>query len=234
MRIVCISDTHTLQDNMTADIPEGDVLLHAGDVMNSGYDASDIFYFLDWFGALPHKHKIFIAGNHDRLFENDPKAVKDIIDKKNGVLKSSKKKKITYLEDSEIVIDGVKFYGSPYQPEFCNWAFNVNRGPDIKRVWDKIPLDTDVLITHGPPYGILDWTEYDRLNVGCEMLMPKILEVKPKIHLFGHIHEAYGVKVVDDTTFVNASICTLRYRPINKPIVFDYHPENKLVVEVTE
>jgi len=219
---------------MTADIPEGDVLLHAGDVMNSGYDASDIFYFLDWFGALPHKHKIFIAGNHDRLFENDPKAVKDIIDKKNGVLKSSKKKKITYLEDSEIVIDGVKFYGSPYQPEFCNWAFNVNRGPDIKRVWDKIPLDTDVLITHGPPYGILDWTEYDRLNVGCEMLMPKILEVKPKIHLFGHIHEAYGVKVVDDTTFVNASICTLRYRPINKPIVFDYHPENKLVVEVTE
>jgi len=224
MRIVCISDTHTLQKGMKHSIPFGDVLLHAGDVMDSGYDPQDIWYFVNWFGELPHKHKIFIAGNHDRWFENRPEHAKQFVDDKNKELVERGLPPITYLFDEEIVIDGLKFYGSPWQPEFCNWAFNLYRGPDLQQVWAKIPDDTDVLITHGPPMGILDFTEYDKESVGCEMLMERINKVKPMLHLFGHIHEAYGVEEKDGTIFCNASICTLRYHPINKPFVFDFDP----------
>lgn len=214
---------------MSSDIPDGDIILHGGDIMNSGYDPVDIFNFLDWYGALPHKHKVFIAGNHDRYFENHSELARDIIKKKNGAMR---KGKITYLEDSEVVIDGIKIYGSPWQPEFCNWAFNLDRGPDLKRVWDNIPLDTDVLITHGPPHGILDLVQYDKIHVGCEELLAKVFEVKPMIHLFGHIHETYGVHHEQDIAFVNASICNLRYNPINKPIVFDFDPITSVLTEV--
>jgi len=90
-----------------------------------------------------------------------------------------------------VIIEGVKFYGSPWQPRFFDWAFNLDRGEEIKKKWDLIPMDTDVLITHGPPYGILDLT-HEGEKVGCEELMKAVLRVQPKIHIFGHIHEAYG------------------------------------------
>lgn len=223
MRLVCISDTHSLEWKMTSEVPDGDILLHAGDIMNSGYDSTNIIDFCRWYSAFPHKHKIFIAGNHDRMFERNPELARGIV---------SNYPNITYLQDESVTVEGLKIYGSPWQPEFCNWAFNLDRGADLKRVWDKIPEDTDVLITHGPPMGILDLVQYDKIHVGCEELLPRIKKIKPMLHLFGHIHETYGVFVEDETTYVNASICTLRYDPINKPIVFDYHPEIKSLIEI--
>ena len=93
-----------------------------------------------------------------------------------------------YLCDESLTLDGVKFYGSPWQPRFFDWAFNKDRGAPLKAIWDKIPLDTDVLITHGPPHGILDLT-FDKIKAGCEELLLAVQRIKPKVHVFGHIHE---------------------------------------------
>jgi Icc-related predicted phosphoesterase len=130
--------------------------------------------------------------------------------------------KIIYLQDRAIELNGVKFYGSPWQPEFCNWAFNLSRDTgELGDKWAMIPEDTDVLITHGPPMGILDKCDHGK-RVGCEELFNEVTHrVKPKIHVFGHIHEEYGTHKTDDTLFVNASTCTVMYEPTNPPIVVD-------------
>jgi len=159
--------------------------------------------------ALPHKHKVVIAGNHDWLFQTKPKVARKLIGD------------VDYLQDSAVVIDGVKFYGAPWQPEFCNWAFNVPRGPAIRAKWDLIPSDVDVLITHGPPFGHLDTVRPRPLSLGCEMLRKVVDEKRPRFHIFGHIHDGYGMKTVDNTTFINAAVCNERYQPVNAPIVFD-------------
>jgi len=211
MRLVCISDTHSLQHNLLHSIPDGDVLLHAGDIMNCGYRVNEIRDFLSWFQKFPHKHKIFIAGNHDRYFENYPVDVRTLLKEFDDVI---------YLQDSSVVLDGIKFYGSAWTPFFCNWAFNVARGQEIKKVWDKIPEDTDVLMTHGPPYGYLDQVNKGPY-LGCEELAKRVLEVKPLCHVFGHIHDGYGTRVEHGVSFINASCCTERYQPINKPIIID-------------
>lgn len=225
MRIVCISDTHTSHKKPFGDngeyLPEGDILLCAGDITNIG-DPWDVFNFANSFTKTNFKHKITIAGNHDFCFERQKLLVKDMLEKSGW----------TYLQDEEVVVEGLKIYGSPWQPEFNNWAFNLPRGEKLKRVWDNIPLDSDIVITHGPPHGILDFVHYDKIHVGCEELLPKILEVKPKLHLFGHIHETYGVFRDKDITFVNASICNLKYQPINRPIVFDINTTTGLLEEV--
>ncbi|OMJ90520.1 hypothetical protein SteCoe_7109 [Stentor coeruleus] len=174
--------------------------------------------------SLPHKYKIVIAGNHDLTFdlkyqENLVRNFPQTSDVNAAEIKKSLKNCI-YLEDSEIIIEGYKIYGSPWSPTFFNWAFNLDKGPDIAAKWDLIPKDTEILITHGPPYGILDLC-YDGVHGGCEDLLGKVLEIKPLIHLFGHIHETYGVMNNEYTTFINGSNCTLRYDPINDPLVFD-------------
>jgi Icc-related predicted phosphoesterase len=128
---------------------------------------------------------------------------------------------LIYLNDSQIVIEGIKIWGSPIQPWFYDWAFNRQRGADIKKHWDLIHADTDILITHGPAHGILDLT-MDYRNVGCEELIKKIEEIKPKYHICGHIHEAHGVLKNEATTFINASQLNVHYRPVFKPIVFDF------------
>lgn len=216
MRLVCISDTHALHRaafgrEKPDTLPEGDILLCAGDITNVG-DVRDVYNFGEYFKKTNFKHKITIAGNHDFCFENQRLHAQELLNIAGW----------TYLHDNEVVIDGLKFYGSPWQPEFCNWAFNLPRGERLARVWDNIPLDTDVLITHGPPHGILDFTCYDKLHVGCEELLPRVMKIKPMLHLFGHIHETHGVHIENGTTYVNASICTLKYAPTNKPIVFDF------------
>ena len=136
VRIVCISDTHTLHRQVT--VPDGDVLIHAGDICNHG-TRGEVKQFVSWLGELPHRHKIFIAGNHDWPFDKHGRHAHHWI--KHG----------TYLQDTAIMIEGLKFYGSPWQPEFCNWAFNLPRGKRLEFVWSSIPDDTDVLITHTPP-----------------------------------------------------------------------------------
>jgi Icc-related predicted phosphoesterase len=135
-----------------------------------------------------------------------------------------------YLLDEELELEGLKFYGSPYQPEFCNWAFNLPRGPQLARKWAKIPDDTDVLITHGPPGGILDRVAGGEL-VGCNDLRKRVKEINPKLHVFGHIHEAYGWHWEDKTIFVNAANCDLGYNPINKPVVVEIGEHYHGIVE---
>lgn len=223
MKIIFISDTHTLHGQMLNEIPEGDVLVHCGDVSGRGV-GSEIQDFLAWFSSLPHKNKIFIAGNHDFGFQ-----YRDHVLQKT--LESLKERNIHYLEDSGIEIDGVKFWGSPWTPPFYNWAFMLNED-EIKEKWEMIPRDTNVLITHGPPLGILDLVVYGQENVGCPALMEEIVKLKDlKVHAFGHIHEEYGTAMglgENGPIFINASTCTLRYKPWNKPIVIEIGNEEPI------
>ena len=158
------------------------MLIHAGDVCGYGTE-DEAAAFLEWFAAQPYKHKIFIAGNHDWFFEIYDKAYIDKIIPTN----------IHYLNDSGIEIEGFKIWGSPVQIEFCDWAFNRKKGADINKHWKLIPANTDILITHSPPFGILDRTNSND-NAGCEMLLKKVNLIKPKLHVFGQ-HFATGIIV---------------------------------------
>ena len=213
-QITFISDTHGKHYELNKDLPGGWMIIHCGDISNRGL-MSEINDFTNWFGKLPYEHKIFIAGNHDFGFEdvrhhNDPAPIIP-----DGVI---------YLEDEMVEIDGIKIYGSPWQPRFYDWAFNVNRGEEIAKKWAMIPGNADIVVTHGPVFGILDDTVQGQ-RVGCEDLYMRIMDVKPKIHACGHIHYGYGVKDYDGVTFVNASSLGERYTYINKPIVLDYDQE---------
>lgn len=207
MKITCISDTHNYHHNIK--LPGGDVLIHAGDISGRGLE-KEVKDFLNWFSKQAYTHKIFIAGNHDFYFErNNEQTIKSIIPKN-----------VIYLNDSSINIEGIKFYGSPITPFFYNWAFNRRRGAEIKKHWDLIPNDVDVLITHGPPFGMLDKTKQGD-EVGCKELSQAINTIKPKYHIFGHIHEAYGNYQNADTHFINASVLNERYVYTNEPITFN-------------
>jgi Icc-related predicted phosphoesterase len=214
-------------------LPEGDVLIHAGDCTNVG-KPNEVKEFVEWFmNVKGFNTKIFIAGNHDFAFEkiNQPHHRGDF-DWFNNIMNEENlsQSDVIYLEDSEFTIESsefskpIKFYGTPWQPEFFNWAFNLPRqGKELEEKWNKIPDDTDVLITHGPPHGIRDFVN-DRFgpnSVGCELLRYRIEQVKPVLNVFGHIHEAYGAAYVKDILYVNASTCTERYVPSNKPIIID-------------
>jgi len=206
MRIVCLSDTHSLQEEIK--IPEGDMLIHAGDFTSRGKE-EEIIAFNYWLGKLDFQYKVIIAGNHDFLFDKEPEKAEKLITN------------ATYLNDSEIIIEGIKVWGSPITPWFFGMAFNRQRGKKIRRHWKNIPEDTDILITHGPPQKILDKT-FTGINAGCEDLRGKVEEIKPKVHIFGHIHEEYGQETIDKTLFINASNLDLKYQPINPAIVVDY------------
>lgn len=209
MKFVLISDTHGLHDYL--DVPDGDVLLHAGDCSKSGKH-EQIEDFNRFLGELPHPHKIIIAGNHDFGFEQRPAETQALITN------------ATYLEDEAVTINGVKIYGTPWQPEFHNWAFNLPRGAALKEKWDLIPADTDILITHGPPKNIGDRTFMGK-HVGCDELTKRVKEIQPKIHLFGHIHENAGQWQMDDTLYINASMVPgpmSVMRRVRQPIVLEY------------
>jgi Icc-related predicted phosphoesterase len=224
MRIVLLSDTH----GHAVRTPDGDILIHAGDLTPSG-TSSEIAAGVKWLASLPHRHKILIAGNHDRLFEKRP-------DEAASILHSAG---VTYLQDACINIEGFLIYGSPWQPEFMHWAFNVPRGK-LAKYWNLIPPDLDILVTHGPPYGILDqrvpggmrklapWEDEEQFagsdHVGCEELLAAVERIKPRIHVFGHIHRSYGTAQNEQTTFYNACSCNEDYEPVNKPWVIDLTP----------
>lgn len=204
MKITFISDTHGFHDDL--DKLKGDMIIHAGDISKQG-SKNEIVEFLEWFDSLKFSHKIFVAGNHDFFFEEAIEFEIQAIIPEN----------IVYLNDSGTVINDINIWGSPVQPWFHDWAFNKKRGEDIKKHWDLIPNSTDILITHGPPFEILDQTIYNS-NVGCEDLLNKVMTVKPKIHVFGHIHEDYGQVIKKDIHFINASVLDEKYQMINKPI----------------
>ena len=223
MRIVLLSDTHGYHKSVH--VPGGDILIHAGDLTASG-GSSEVADAAKWLGSLPHRHKIAIAGNHDWLFERSPTQAA-------ALLRSAG---VSYLQDTGINVSGLSIYGSPWQPEFMHWAFNAPRG-SLSRYWDQIPPGLDVLITHGPAYGILDqrvppkvrrdapWEDEESFegsdHVGDEELLTAIQRTRPRIHAFGHIHPSDGTTVNEHTKFYNAAVCNEDYDPVNKPWVID-------------
>jgi len=214
-KITFISDTHNRHNLITDFLPGGDLLIHSGDFMNSGYNPMEAIMFFKWFDEIKnYDTKVFIAGNHDRWMQ-------DASVESKGMLTGYKN--IDYLQDERMDLwDGedqqLVIYGTPWQPEFHNWAFNLPRGEKLKEKWDMIPVDVDILITHSPPFGKLDFVNYDRINVGCEDLLNRIKEVRPKINVFGHIHEGFGYVFDGHTHFINASVLNERYEFRNKPV----------------
>jgi predicted phosphodiesterase len=206
MKIVAISDTHGKQGDIS--LPEGDVLVHAGDFSCFG-STGEWEGFFTWLHGLPFMHKILIAGNHDELFEDNPEAARRLL--------RTYGPSVTYLQDSGVEIDGVKFYGSPWTPRYNDWGFNLDRGEPLAEKWAMIPEDTNVLITHGPPFGVLDQIP-SGLRIGCEALDERVRELNNlKAHIFGHIHGRNGAIMRSDRTClsVNAAICDEAYRPYN-------------------
>ncbi len=207
MKVVVISDTHAKHAEI--ELPPGDIIIHAGDMSRMGRE-KEVTDFLNWFAALPYTYKIFIAGNHDFFFErNSDTDISKLIPEN-----------VIYLNDTGITIEGITIWGSPITPWFFDWAFNRIRGAEIRKHWDLIPDKVDILVTHGPAYGILDRTVSDEV-VGCQDLLKRIAEVKPAYHIFGHIHEGYGMLEKDGTVFINASVVDEKYYVKNKPVSFE-------------
>lgn len=217
LSVVCLSDTHGLHESLQ--IPEGDLLLHAGDFCGHGSEG-EVRQFRHWLRRLPHRHKIVVAGNHDwplDCFSNSHRA-----NTANNVQRLEElfaKDGITYLRDRSLTIDGWNIYASPWQPEFYNWAFNLPRqGAQLLAKWQKIPDNTHILLTHGPPHGSLDCAPGG--PAGCELLAARLKDLSQlRLHVFGHIHEGYGHHRTWGHHQVNASSCDVHYRPINPPIV---------------
>jgi len=207
MRIVAISDTHG--QHGVIELPPGDLLIHAGDVSKHGA-WPEIERFLAWFGAQPHPHKVLVAGNHDFWFE----------DARDAEVRAAIPPGVTYLNDRGAEIGGLRVWGSPVQPWFHDWAFNRRRGADIRAHWNLIPPAVDVLITHGPAFGVLDATE-SGCNVGCDDLRDALERVRPRLHVCGHIHEGYGQTSLDGIQCINASMLDENYRLVHEPIVVD-------------
>jgi Icc-related predicted phosphoesterase len=220
-RITFISDTHTKHDKITNFLDGGDILIHAGDLTGRGY-ITEIENFMRWYDKINnYDTKIFISGNHDFGFQDESEKVRGLL---TGY------KTIEYLEDELLMVGEdydtmIKIWGTPWQPEFYNWAFNLPRGEKLKEKWDLIPVDTDILITHGPAFGKLDYVDYNKINVGCEELLKRVEEIKPKIHVCGHIHGGRGYVFDGNTHFINASILNDRYEFRNKPITVDWNPK---------
>jgi len=216
-RFVLVSDTHNMLDQII--LPEGDILLHAGDATMTG-DIPEIKMFNHHLGNIKHKfkHIVYVPGNHDFCMQDFPDIRHLMIDQ------------AIVLIDEYIDLLGYRIYGSPWQPWYYDWAFNFPENDKNLRVaretWAKIPDNTDILITHGPPYMMLDKVAHSRSNqdphVGCKALSERIDQLPNLlVHMFGHIHERYGQIQTSKVHFVNASLCTLQYRPTNAPIVID-------------
>jgi len=226
MIITLISDTHGKHNEITQDLPGGNLLLHAGDISSMGYQ-HEVQQFCKWFNNVEnYDHKIFIAGNHDWGFQNNVEKIMEIV---------NSYKTVDYIQDETISVGDddkmVNVYGSPWQPEFYNWAFNLPKnGVELAAKWDAIPDNTDILITHGPAFGVLD-TVAGRMwdNLGCQLLTNKIKSIKPKIHVCGHIHSGYGYYFDGDTHFINASVLNEAYQYTNKPITIDWNQETNEV-----
>jgi len=228
--ITLISDTHNRHGRL-GELKGGDILIHAGDISNVGY-LQDIVDFLKWFADQPYSHKIFIAGNHDWGFEHYEHK-NDILD-----LLHDFRYDVTFLQDSftEVrgiitEVRGIKIYGSPWQPRFFDWAFNLDRNSDeLNSKWKMIPDDTDILITHGPAYGFVDKVIGKEVSLGCELLTNHIQNrVKPILHVCGHIHTGHGYHFDGTTHFINASVLDERYNLIFEPTYITFDKETRSV-----
>ncbi len=192
MRVVVLSDTHMLHEQV--EIPDGDMLIHAGDFSASRGGLATMSAFNDFMAGLPHRHKVVIAGNHDIALQSHPEEARRCLSA------------VTYLQDELLEVEGLRIWGSPWQPRFFDYAFGLSRGAALAEKWARIPSNLDILVTHTPPFGVLDQVRLGR-HVGCEALVEAVQRVRPRFHVFGHIHEGYGRCVQDGVCFVNASVC---------------------------
>jgi Icc-related predicted phosphoesterase len=207
MRAVILSDTHDLLSLIR--VPDADLLIHCGDATGWG-SAEQIARFNEELAALPHPYKIVISGNHDLLFDEDPETARKLLDPS-----------ITYLQDTAVVINGVKIFGTPWVPglgEAKHNAFTLpTRGIEISERRKAIPDDADIIVAHCPPAGILD------SGYGCTSLRWRIEEIRPKLVAFGHVHSGYGTYTDPESgvRYVNGASCTSAYEPTNPPIVVE-------------
>lgn len=204
MKLVVLSDTHA--SHWDVGVPDGDVLIHAGDVMGYSHNQSQLRDLARWFKSLPHPHKILVPGNHDGIFQQRPAFCRDLLTD------------VHVLIDQAIEINGIHFYGSPWTLPFYDWYFMKDEVL-MPLVCEPMPNGTDVLITHGPPKFILD-TAPDGYHCGSETLLRRIREIQPKLHVFGHIHTCGGrTETSLGTTFVNASVLNDEYDVVYPPHV---------------
>lgn len=209
IKVCCISDTH--ERHRRVELPECDLLLHAGDLTFQGSPGS-IKDFNEWCGQILKEGKareiVCIAGNHDFVFQTQPRFARSLITNAR------------YLEDGPTAFEGLKIYGTPWQPWFYDWAFNLKTEEELKQKFNQIPRSTDILLCHTPPLGILDTTYLGRA-CGSSSLLRAVYRVRPKLVVFGHIHESYGLVEREGIVFVNASSCDMNYQPVNPPHVIE-------------
>ncbi|KAE9554358.1 hypothetical protein FO519_002417 [Halicephalobus sp. NKZ332] len=226
VRFVCISDTHEKLDEILHMIPDGDVLIHAGDFTNYG-DVGEVIKFNQELGKLPHKYKIVVPGNHELGFEDGEEMTERQLAGLSMLGISKAHEMLTnceYLVDRCIEVHGLKIFGSPWHP-MPGYSFYRSRGQALLHKWNNIPPKIDVLVTHTPPLGHGDynsWNKCDGVLAGCAELLNTVeYRVKPKYHVFGHIHDMHGSTTNGQTTFINASITDHKLKINNPPIIFD-------------
>lgn len=191
MKIAAFSDCHWLYRQIKT-FPKADICIFAGDWCGSGESLYETLQFVNWFEKLPYKRKIAIPGNHDIFCENNQVYCKELFETRGATL----------LIDELAVVDGIKIYGTPWCPEFNNWAF-MKEEKDLKPIFEAIPSDLDILITHTPPKGILDPNDY-----GSDELRKALPNINPKVHIFGHNHGGYGYMENATTKFYNVAVCS--------------------------
>lgn len=207
MRLACASDGHWLIEKVK-DFPEADVFIYAGDWSGVG-NGNESYKFAYWVKGLPYRYKLVVPGNHERWVETYPAWMEDMLQESGAEL----------LIDKESVIDGVKFYGTPWTPEFGRWAF-MRKYRQMTELLKNVPADTDVLITHGQPYEVCDPGKF-----GSRAIKDLLNRIQPKVHIFGHAHEGYGYEKYNNTHCYNVSLCS--------PSTPEYDNTYKLIHPIT-
>lgn len=208
VKIVCFSDTHDKYNlGVLKETYKGDLLLHAGDATSTG-ELRQLSAYSDWLAKQKFDSKIIIPGNHDLAFEKNWELAEAHVPDATAI-----------LNQSTTLYNGLKIWGEPRQPWFYDWAFNVQR-EHMGAVWDLVPKDTDILVTHGPPFGAGD-INGQGVRCGCVAQRKWIEENQPRLVVCGHIHDGYGIYLIGKTLVVNASICNGYYEPDNQPITVE-------------
>lgn len=205
--VAVVSDTHQWSGEVIK-VPSADIFVHCGDMSMRG-TGPEIDRAIKWIASLPHKHKIIVPGNHDFLFEQNPGEIVSMIEGTG----------IVVLMDAGTTVSGLRVWGSPKtKTRSRRWAFDFR--DEDSWAFSGVPYGLDLLVTHSPPAGIMDNAASpndDGTPVGSTRLLEVVKKARPRYHLFGHIHEGYGLLVTEDTVFVNASLCDENYALVNLP-----------------